>query len=148
MHWFSPFGGRHSSWAHYTVVYVVRRLFSTFAQGAPGVGLLVLRLASGIALICRALLSLWNRPSVEPVVLSALMICLGILLVVGLWTPIAGTLLAVVALGYAFEQLANLWTCVLLATIGIALALLGPGRWSVDARLFGWKCLGSRDQTD
>jgi len=28
---------------------------------------------------------------------------------------------------------------IFLATIGIALALLGPGEWSVDARLFGWK---------
>jgi hypothetical protein len=27
----------------------------------------------------------------------------------------------------------------LLATFGAALAMLGPGQWSVDARLFGWK---------
>ena len=27
----------------------------------------------------------------------------------------------------------------LVATIGAALAMLGPGLWSVDARLFGWK---------
>jgi hypothetical protein len=31
------------------------------------------------------------------------------------------------------------WTYVLLGTLGLALALLGPGAWSVDARLFGWK---------
>jgi hypothetical protein len=23
--------------------------------------------------------------------------------------------------------------------VGVALALVGPGKWSVDARLFGWK---------
>jgi hypothetical protein len=28
---------------------------------------------------------------------------------------------------------------VLLATLGVALGLLGPGAWSIDARLFGWK---------
>jgi len=27
----------------------------------------------------------------------------------------------------------------MLATLAIALALIGPGAWSVDARLFGWK---------
>jgi hypothetical protein len=33
----------------------------------------------------------------------------------------------------------DLFAGVLAATVGGALAMLGPGRWSVDARLFGWK---------
>jgi len=33
----------------------------------------------------------------------------------------------------------SLW--LMLATAGAALAMLGPGLWSVDARLYGWKRL-------
>jgi hypothetical protein len=31
------------------------------------------------------------------------------------------------------------WVWLLLGTAGAALAMLGPGLWSIDARLFGWK---------
>jgi hypothetical protein len=33
----------------------------------------------------------------------------------------------------------DLWVYILLGTLGAALAMLGPGAWSIDARLFGWK---------
>jgi len=38
-----------------------------------------------------------------------------------------------------FLQPENLWLYILLGTLGAALAMVGPGAWSVDARLFGWK---------
>jgi putative oxidoreductase len=63
----------------------------------------------------------------------------GILLLVGLWTPIAGSLLAILASWSAFLHPADPRTWILLGTLGAALALLGPGGWSVDAYLFGWK---------
>lgn len=57
----------------------------------------------------------------------------------GLWTPIAGTLVALLGVWDGIAQAGDSWANVLLAAIGAALALLGPGAWSVDARLFGWK---------
>ncbi len=46
----------------------------------------------------------------------------------------------------AFKHPHDPWSYILLGTLGAALAMLGPGAWSVDARLFGWKRLDIRDR--
>ena len=61
------------------------------------------------------------------------------LLLVGLWTPVAGVLLAMVELGLAVFHPGDRWMHMLVGALGIALAMLGPGAWAVDARLFGRK---------
>ena len=65
----------------------------------------------------------------------------GLLLCAGLWTPIAGAVLAALALWSAVSANGDPWPQMLLAAMAIALALLGPGAWSIDARLFGRKRL-------
>ena len=117
----------------------MRRLFSTFAHGAPGVGLLLLRVAAAIAVVFHAAMALRSGPPVGPTTLNVLTGVVGILLLVGLWTPVAGTALAILASGVAILHPADPWTWILLGTLGAAVALLGPGAWSVDAHLFGWK---------
>jgi uncharacterized membrane protein YphA (DoxX/SURF4 family) len=117
----------------------LRRLYSTFAGGWPGVGLLLLRFVGGTALILRASWRIWGDPPINVTIASVLLIAAGVLLVLGLWTPIAGTLAALVE---SWKMLTlpgdtSLW--MLLAAVGAALAMLGPGLWSVDARLFGWR---------
>ena len=62
-----------------------------------------------------------------------------VLLLVGLWTPVAGVLLTVAELGLTFSHPVDPWRHILLGALGVALAMLGPGAWSVDARLFGRK---------
>jgi putative oxidoreductase len=113
----------------------MRRLFSSFARGWPGIGLLLLRIVSGGFLImdgvekCRA-----GQP-----IVGLFAIVDGALLVTGLWTPIAGPLVIVLSTWGILVQHQDPHPGILLAAIGAALALVGPGALSLDARLFGWK---------
>jgi hypothetical protein len=117
----------------------VRRLYSTFAGGWPGIGLLLMRLVGGSALVVRASSALGSNPPIEAAISSAFLIGSGVLLIPGLWTPVVGTLVALIAICQIFTRAGDPWTAIFLGTIGGALAMLGPGLWSVDARLFGWK---------
>ena len=98
-----------------------------------------MRLVVGMVLVIRGFIELQNALPISQAVTQVLAIAAGILQLAGLWTPIAGALVAVIALCNAVSHPGNPWTCILLGTLGAALALLGPGAWSVDARLFGWK---------
>jgi len=76
-----------------------------------------------------------------------------VFVLLGLWTPIASSILAIDELAMVFSQhlppSGDPWTPILLVALGIGLALLGPGAWSIDARLFGRKRLqiGTRGAT-
>ena len=118
----------------------MRRLYSTFAGGWPGTGLLLMRLVVGSALIVGASSILWSDPPpINTTIMSVFLAGCGILLIPGIWTPVAGTLVAVIEIWQILTLAGDRWVALLLGTIGGALAMLGPGLWSVDARLFGWK---------
>ena len=61
-----------------------------------------------------------------------------VLLLLGLWTPICGSLIAVVEAWMVFTYGGN-GVSIILATLGASLAMIGPGAWSLDAWLFGRK---------
>jgi putative oxidoreductase len=117
----------------------VRRLYSTFAGGWPGAGLLFMRLVIGSALVVRAASRLSMDPSWNVIVLAVLLLAAGTLLIAGLWTPIVGTSIALIEVCKMIMLPGDKWVWLLLGTAGAALAMLGPGLWSIDARLFGWK---------
>lgn len=102
-------------------------------------GLLLMRLVVGFALLIRAGTTLRSDAPMVTTIPAGFLAALGLLLVPGLWTPIAGTLVALVQIWQMLTLPGDPWAPVLLGTIGGALALLGPGLWSIDARLFGWK---------
>jgi len=117
----------------------VRRLYSTFAGGWPGTGLLLLRLVAGAMVLVSASSSLTTRVAAQTSVTAAILALCGLLLIPGLWTPIAGTLVALLETALIVTRAGDPKVDLLLAVVAGALAMLGPGQWSVDARLFGWK---------
>ena len=117
----------------------MRRLYSTFASGWPGAGSLLMRLVIGCVLVVRASLRLWGDPPLNITITAAILLVAGFLLILGLWTPIAGISVAVIEAWKILTIPGDRWLWLLLGTASGALAMLGPGRWSMDARLFGWK---------
>ena len=105
-----------------------------------------MRLVAGTTLVYRGVMALSGELALGPVPLVVFQIIIGILLLVGLWTPVAATLLGVLEVWHLVSLTGDPWIHILLLTLGVSLALLGPGGWSVDARLFGWKRIDIRDR--
>ena len=111
---------------------------STFADRLPSPGLLLLRVIVAIALIARCV-QLVNGESLQAITPHVIAAVAGLFLLFGSWTSVAGAVVAIIELFIAFSHRHDPWLSVLLTSVGVALALLGPGNWSVDARRSGWK---------
>ena len=112
----------------------MQRLFSMFPPGIPGIGLLLLRASVAVALLSehyayRGALSTW---------VMVAMLALSVAISVGYLTPIvsvAGVLCHALLWARVGGTDAALISIVVLDAF--ALALLGPGAYSVDAYRFG-----------
>jgi uncharacterized membrane protein YphA (DoxX/SURF4 family) len=127
----------------------LHRLFSAFPAGFPGIGLLLLRVVVGATLVGHGVLCLLSSERVTLLVLVsfAVLSLSGVCLLIGFLTPILSLLACLENLGIAFSwfplQLLSPFESKLalapVIAISAAIALLGPGAFSLDARLFGWK---------
>ena len=116
----------------------MQRLFSTFPNSWPGLGLLILRFATGLSLAAVAHVA-GDLVDTAGLLARCVVDGVAILIWIGLWTPLAAVTGAaiqviVITFGRGFEL-----SLLVYAAAGLSLALLGPGAWSFDARLFGRK---------
>ena len=117
----------------------MQRLFSTFADGWPGLGLLLLRALIAVILMHSGIVHPGNIAHFSVILRHLVGAVAGLLLLVGLWTPVVGALVAMVELWILFSDAGDPWSSAILAVLGAILAMVGPGAWSLDARLFGRK---------
>ena len=101
--------------------------------------MLIQRLIVGAGLLYHAVECLSTSPVWRFAVLQGIGAAAGILLLAGLWTPLAGVLAAFVEAWIAISASGKAAIPVALAFLALTLAMIGPGAWSVDARLYGRK---------
>src|SRR5271168_2871021 len=122
-------------------------MFPTFPSGWPGVGLLLLRAALGIMLSAEgaAYASDWRHLGLVSGAVCLLTIVSGLSLLIGYLTPVTGIVAALLIIASAFSWfpvsslnlLDTRFSTTLATVIAVAIVCLGPGAYSLDARLFG-----------
>jgi uncharacterized membrane protein YphA (DoxX/SURF4 family) len=119
----------------------VQRLFSTFAEGWPGAGLLLQRVLTSTILLYFGASHLLETARSVPSLPYLIAAVAAVLLLLGLWTPLAGITIALVEIWIFFASSGNSLTAITLASLGLTVAMIGPGIWSIDAKLYGRKHL-------
>jgi len=132
------------------------RLYSRYPAGSVGLALLLLRLVGGLGLVGEGIrLFTPARTSSEPtsvLLLGLVLVASAILLILGLRTSLAGSAAAICTAGAALygSHHSNLlasemdaWSFLfaIVFFLSTSLALLGPGGYSLDARLSGWRMI-------
>lgn len=112
----------------------MQRMFSMFPAGFPGIGLISLRLVVSLQLLYFAYVDAadFEQWTIVISLLFALLLCIGVL------TPVVAVLWALICIFRLLAATPTQWSSLIIA-IGnaVTLALLGPGAYSLDARLFG-----------
>lgn len=124
----------------------LQKLFSTFPGEWPGVGLVLLRALVGFRLGAQGVAYLQSsNQGLVTWALAALAFTSGLLLLAGLMTPLVAAIVAFGGVAIALSWIplptqdffnSNFAVIDLIAS-AISIAFLGPGAFSLDARMFG-----------
>ena len=95
-------------------------------------------MATGFSLVAVANI-LGNSGETATLILRGASRVVAVLLLIGLATPLAGMSDAAIQIGVMLLDNRFGSLSIVATALGLALAMLGPGAWSVDARLFGRK---------
>jgi uncharacterized membrane protein YphA (DoxX/SURF4 family) len=125
---------------------LLQQSFSAFPNGWPGVALLLLRAVIASLVIAQGCFYMSGADAaVQSWIVGIAALGVGLMLMIGFLTPIAGALAGLGGIAIAFSVLPvctpNLFdetlSVILAATILVAMVLLGPGAFSADSRIFG-----------
>ncbi|MBC7900233.1 MAG: DoxX family protein [Saprospiraceae bacterium] len=125
----------------------MQRIYSTFPGAMPGVGLLVLRGFLGASVLLHSAFYLHSQTNLKVLAFlgGVAGVISGLLLMIGFLTPIISGAVCLAAIAFFVSGLVQLSVdlngislsalCSIL--VSIAVIFLGPGAFSIDARLFG-----------
>jgi putative oxidoreductase len=124
----------------------LQKLFPTFPGEWPGVGLLLLRALVGLSLSAQGVAYVQSTDrSLWMLLIATLSFIGGGFLLIGLMTPLVAVLVVLGDVSIALsliplptQDLFNSNLVIIdLIVLALAIAFLGPGAFSVDARMFG-----------
>ena len=123
----------------------LQRLFVAFPSGLQGIGLLLPRAVLAFSLLIQGGYYLGGAVGAPSWIMGLSAFACGALLLLGLLTPVAAALAGLVAIGVAISLLpvcaptlfSSKPAIVFAGTMLVELILLGPGAYSLDARVFG-----------
>jgi putative oxidoreductase len=118
----------------------LQRLFSTFAEGWPGAGLLLQRVLTSAIIFFYGIAHLLHPDSLATRLPFLIASAAAVFLFFGLWTPVAGGMIAIAGV-WIFVAVRSTHSLmpIIAAVLGATVAMIGPGMWSVDAQLYGRK---------
>ena len=118
-----------------------------FPDGWPGFALLLLRGVVGLTIVVQGVeyLDNWLAVTFKTAIVATFLVASGVCLIVGLLTPIACLFTALGSIGLVLSWLptppeivfAESLLFVDMIVMIIVIAVLGPGAFSVDSRMFG-----------